>query len=114
MTSLALVTQQQQLSHDSKDENVELINEAIKRLLEERKNRDASADDDDDRRLLARLLSQVESLKGNERLQKPEALTKSGEVTSSADGDQSKPKSKSGGDKQTEMTVAPMKLIEKR
>ncbi|BFG16081.1 hypothetical protein CerSpe_023550 [Prunus speciosa] len=84
---------------DSKDENVELINEAIKRLLEERKNRDASADDDDDRRLLARLLSQVESLKGNERLQKPEALTKLGEVTSSADGDQSKPKSKSGGDK---------------
>lgn len=44
---------------DSKDENVELIKEAIKRLLEERKNRDASADDDDDRLLLSRLISQV-------------------------------------------------------
>ncbi|KAI5351925.1 PREDICTED: cleavage and polyadenylation specificity factor subunit 2 isoform [Prunus dulcis] len=84
---------------DSKDENVELINEAIKRLLEERKNRDASADDDDDCLLLSRLLSQVESLKGNERIQKPEALTKPGELTSSADGYQSKPKSESGGDK---------------
>lgn len=44
---------------DSKDENMELINEAIKRLLEESKNRDASADDDDDCLLLSRLLSQV-------------------------------------------------------
>lgn len=60
---------------DSKDENMELINEAIKRLLEERKNSKSSAgegvsqgggDDDDgdkdeDRLLLHRLLSQVRS-----------------------------------------------------
>lgn len=41
----------------------------------------------------------MKSLKGNERLQKPEAITKPGEVTSSADGDQSEPKSESGGNK---------------
>ena len=57
---------------DSKDENLELINVAIKRLLEESKNSEASSadsvfqggDDDDkdeDRRLLHRLLSQVRS-----------------------------------------------------
>lgn len=57
---------------DSKDENMELINEAIERLLEERKNRQSSpgegvsqgggGDDDKDKdRLLRRLLSQVRS-----------------------------------------------------
>lgn len=59
---------------ESKDEHMELINEAIKRLLEERKNSRSSAgegvsqggggDDDDkdeDRLLLHRLLSQVRS-----------------------------------------------------
>ncbi|KAM1103226.1 hypothetical protein ACFX13_012019 [Malus domestica] len=72
---------------DSKDENLELINVAIKRLLEESKNSEASSadsvfqggDDDDkdeDRRLLHRLLSQLESLKANDGIQPPKSSTK--------------------------------------
>ncbi|TQE09222.1 hypothetical protein C1H46_005157 [Malus baccata] len=71
---------------DSKDENLELINVAIKRLLEESKNSEASSadsvfqggDDDDkdeDRRLLHRLLSQLESLKANDGIQPPKSST---------------------------------------
>ncbi|XP_048430691.1 uncharacterized protein LOC103961444 isoform X2 [Pyrus x bretschneideri] len=95
---------------DSKDENMELINEAIKRLLEERKNSKSSAgegvsqgggDDDDgdkdeDRLLLHRLLSQLESLKGNGELRNSETSTKTEEETSSKDGEL-KPENESCG-----------------
>ncbi|XP_068328011.1 uncharacterized protein [Pyrus communis] len=95
---------------DSKDENMELINEAIKRLLEERKNSKSSAgegvsqgggdDDDDDKDedsfLLHRLLSQLESLKGNGEIRNSETSTKMGEETSSKDGEL-KPENESCG-----------------
>ncbi|KAM2745411.1 hypothetical protein PS2_021147 [Malus domestica] len=98
---------------DSKDENLELINEAIKRLLEERKNSQSSAgegvsqggdddddDDDDDkdedRLLLHRLLSQLESLKGNGEIRNYETSTKTGEETSSTNGEL-KPENESCG-----------------
>ncbi|XP_024017620.1 uncharacterized protein LOC112090480 [Morus notabilis] len=72
---------------DSGDENVELLNVAIQRLIEERKKKsEISGDDhhdDDEQLLLSRLLSQLESLKAARALDKPEA---SKEETCSRDG----------------------------
>ncbi|KAM5568253.1 hypothetical protein ABKV19_016024 [Rosa sericea] len=94
---------------ESKHQNVELIDEAIKRLLEERRNnRGASGesfsqggdDDKDDHLLLSQLLSQLESVKGNsegEGIQKAEASTEPGEVTATSEGGELEAKDKKGG-----------------
>ncbi|KAL6190602.1 hypothetical protein ACLB2K_036996 [Fragaria x ananassa] len=90
---------------ESKDQNVELIDEAIRRLLEERKSRGASGesffqgeDNKDDHLLLSRLLSQLESLK--EGIHRADALTGPGEIiaaTSEGGGLEAKDRNGSGG-----------------
>ncbi|KAL6193380.1 hypothetical protein ACLB2K_034464 [Fragaria x ananassa] len=88
---------------ESKDQNVELIDEAIRRLLEERKSRGAAGesffqgeDDKDDHLLLSRLLSQLESLK--EGIHKAEALTGPGEITAAtSEGGGLEAKDRNGG-----------------
>ncbi|XP_061991513.1 uncharacterized protein LOC133709700 [Rosa rugosa] len=79
--------------------NVELIDEAIKRLLEERRNnRGASGEGDDDQLLLSQLLSQLESVKGNsEEIQKAEASNEPGEVTATSEGGELDAKDNKGG-----------------
>ncbi|PRQ39874.1 hypothetical protein RchiOBHm_Chr4g0429971 [Rosa chinensis] len=87
------------ISMESKHQNVELIDEAIKRLLEERRNnRGASGEDKDDHLLLSQLLSQLESAKGNsEEIQKAEASNEPGEVTATPEGGELEAKDKKGG-----------------
>ncbi|KAL6186317.1 hypothetical protein ACLB2K_042437 [Fragaria x ananassa] len=88
---------------ESKDQNVELIDEAIRRLLEERKSRGASGesffqgeDDKDDHLLLSRLRSQLESLK--EGIHKAVALTGPGEITAAtSEGGGLEAKDRNGG-----------------
>ncbi|XP_041010687.1 uncharacterized protein LOC121254631 [Juglans microcarpa x Juglans regia] len=69
---------------------LELINIAIQRVITEKKIKPISStsdglveDDLDDHLLLSRLLSQLESLKGDNALKEPEALTEVEEVNSS-------------------------------
>ncbi|KAF4390557.1 hypothetical protein CsatB_022670 [Cannabis sativa] len=55
---------------DSEDPNLELVNVAIQKLKEEQRQiKEISEDDDDDQLLLSRLLSQLESLKGENNLE---------------------------------------------
>ncbi|KAL0004609.1 hypothetical protein SO802_012170 [Lithocarpus litseifolius] len=64
---------------------LELINMAIQRLVEEKKIRGASSSDClDDQLLLSKLLSQLESLKGDSTIKEPEASTEVDEVSPTA------------------------------
>ncbi|XP_062110788.1 uncharacterized protein LOC133822463 [Humulus lupulus] len=63
---------------DSEDPNLELVNVAIQKLKEERRIKEIARDDDDEL-LLSRLLSQLESLKGESNLEQQEALKELGE-----------------------------------
>ncbi|XWS22783.1 hypothetical protein CRYUN_Cryun29cG0065900 [Craigia yunnanensis] len=66
-------------------EDIKLINLAIQKLIEEKRIKDTSGDklsEDDDEQLLSRLLSQLESLKGDSTLKQSEGSTLLEEVTS--------------------------------
>ncbi|KAH7515472.1 uncharacterized protein LOC107428308 [Ziziphus jujuba] len=75
---------------DSKNQNLELINAAIQKLIQERKNREVSGEsfieeDDDDQLFLSRLLYQLESLKRDGKLEQNESSNKVGEVNCRVD-----------------------------
>ncbi|KAL5552630.1 hypothetical protein UlMin_040031 [Ulmus minor] len=59
---------------DAQHQNMELVNVAIQKIIEERKNNKTS--DEDEKLLLSRLLSQLESLKEESKNEQPEASNK--------------------------------------
>ncbi|PON50694.1 Transmembrane protein [Parasponia andersonii] len=111
---------------DSKNQNLELVNVAIQKLMEERKIRETSGesfigDNDDDQLLLSRLLSQLESLKGESGLDQPKASNEFG-VSHRADRDEDKKKCEttdqqdndSGSDIDKEEIVKELKKVKKQ
>ncbi|PON54975.1 Transmembrane protein [Trema orientale] len=106
---------------DSKKQDLELINVAIQKLMEERKISETSGesfigDNEDDQLLLSRLLSQLESLKGESGLDQPKASNEFGE-SYRADREEDIKKSEttdSGSDIDKEEIVKELKKVKKQ